>query len=69
MKTYRIIYGISTALILVGAVMHVWHINIGISGMTLVVITLVLTTTYQNSFIYKLYSQLGQGVKPDSEML
>jgi hypothetical protein len=55
MKTYKIISGICFLLIIAGAAMQLFHIEIGISGRTVLLFTLLFQVLYQTWYISKLH--------------
>jgi len=57
-KAYRIIFIICAILVIIGGVMQLLHIKIGMSGMSLTLLTLLFISGYQSWLITKLYNQL-----------
>jgi len=57
-KAYRIIFIICAVLVIIGGVMQLLHIEFGISGRSLTVLTLLFISGYQSWFITKLCNHL-----------
>ena len=58
MKTYNIITVICALLVIAGAALQLFHIEIGVSGRTVVIFTLLFQGLYQALYISKLHKQL-----------
>ena len=58
MKAYKYFYSIGAALVILGVLVEILHIKIGISGKSVIIITLIFGTIYQNWLISKLTKQI-----------